>query len=695
MDRRQERFSLPFFRNNLPTLSEQNETQDQLLVPDAQGEDMYGSEYWLGSQLGRSAVTSSPRLRRRRRSSAGSMFSTASQSVRWSKRKMRERHDWLRKFSPLSSTDLLSGVKAPKSSISKKSNAFIVDPASKDYYYWLMAISLVTVYFIWTVVLRSAFDAVHEGALPSLLWFTMDLVCVGFYVGDIYVRTHTSYLHDGILEEDLAALKRHYLASFGWYVDVVAVVPLDIMYFLLFWSPPPPYLQWPKLLKLYRLKEFSDRTESYSRFPHMFRVLSLIHNLLVIIHWNACVYFLLSWYIGYGKDEWVYPSWNDTYQAQWGALTRQYIYCFYWSTLTLTTIGELPKPITDAEYVFVTLDYLIGILMFATLVGNMGGIIANMRKIRAKFQQRMDSIKVYMHQMNVPNHLQERVIKWFDYLCTHGHPIDDQTVLNYLPDKLKAEIGIHVHFETLKKVDFFEECEQGLLWELVLRLQMQVYSPGEYVCRKGDVGREMYIVSHGKLEVLPEENGEVLTELKPGDYFGEIGVLNLGRSHHRRTAFVRSVGYSDLLCLSRMDLLEVMQDYPQAMETLRAKGQKKLEIAGTPIIETPEMNGVLSNSSDSDPYSNSTSDEFEEDSDSEKKSSDRDSTTTIGSVAMMDQVIEIHYKLNHVEGMLKELLAVHKQKRTSRGSRMSQDDIHLTLNGYKHISMDRKISAHM
>ena len=33
-------------------------------------------------------------------------------------------------------------------------------------------------------------------------------------------------------------------------------------------------------------------------------------------------------------------------------LQRQYIYSMYWSTLTLTTIGETPKPERDIEYLF-------------------------------------------------------------------------------------------------------------------------------------------------------------------------------------------------------------------------------------------------------------------------------------------------------------------------------------------------------
>ena len=633
-------------------------------------------------------------LRPQRRGSASSILSSASSSGR-RRRKLRERHDWLRKFSPLgSSRDLLEGVKAPTSIGGERGDSLIVDPASKEYYYWLAAVTMVTVYYLWTVILRTAFDAVHNSTATALLWFLLDLLCFAVYAADIYMRCHTSYLHDGILEEDLSLLKRRYFASATCYVDVLAILPLDLLYLVLFWTPAPPYLHWPRLLKIYRLKEFFDRTESYSHSPHTCRVVFLIHDLLVIIHWNACIYFLLSKYIGYGNDEWVYPAWNSTDQAQWGTLTRQYVYCFYWSTLTLTTIGELPKPFSNIEFLFVTFDYLVGILMFATLVGNMGGIIANMRRLRTKFQHRMDSIKVYMHQMKVPSHLQERVIKWFDYLCTHGHPIDDQTVLNYLPDKLKAEIGIHVHFETLKKVDFFEECEQGLLWELVLRLQMQVYSPGEYVCRKGDVGREMYIVSHGKLEVLTDEHGEVLNELKPGDYFGEISVLNLGRSMRRRTAFVRSVGYSDLLCLSQIDLLEVMQDYPRAMETLRAKGQKKLNVEQGPSVQ-PSHSAILEESASESEHEQQTSNTDE----SDREYSDTDSRTTmLSNHVLMDQIVEIHLNLSKVESMLKELLGRNSHRSSRSSTSSSMGDLSFTVNGDRNSftpTLSRKISSHV
>lgn len=54
-----------------------------------------------------------------------------------------------------------------------------------------------------------------------------------------------------------------------------------------------------------------------------------------------------------------------------------------------------------------------------------------------------------------------------------------------ISDKLKAEIAINVHLDTLRRVEIFQNTEAGFLCELVLRLRPVLFSPGDYICRKG------------------------------------------------------------------------------------------------------------------------------------------------------------------------------------------------------------------
>lgn len=109
-----------------------------------------------------------------------------------------------------------------------------------------------------------------------------------------------------------------------------------------------------------------------------------------------------------------------------------------------------------------------------------------------------------------------------------------------------------------------------------------LFSPGDYVCRKNEVGHEMYIVSRGILEVVTNEGKTVVATLKAGSYFGEISMLNVGPAGNRRTASVRSVGYSDLFCLNKQDLWDVLKNYPNAEARIRARAEERLSKLSDP-----------------------------------------------------------------------------------------------------------------
>ncbi|XP_048640155.1 cGMP-gated cation channel alpha-1 [Marmota marmota marmota] len=453
----------------------------------------------------------------------------------------------------------------------EKKEVVIIDPSGNSYYNWLLCISLPVMYNWTMLIARACFDELQSDYLGY--WLVLDYISDIIYLIDMFVRTRTGYLEQGLLVKEKGKLIKKYTSGLQFKLDVLSMIPTDLIYFKLGWNYPEVRLN--KLLRISRMFEFFQRTETRTNYPNVFRISNLVMYIIIIIHWNACVYYSISKAIGFGNDTWVYPDIND---PEFGRLSRKYVYSLYWSTLTLTTIGETPPPVLDSEYIFVVVDFLIGVLIFATIVGNIGSMISNMNAARAEFQSRVDAVKQYMNFRNVGKDMEKRVIKWFDYLWTNKKTVDEKEVLKYLPDKLRAEIAINVHLDTLRKVRIFADCEAGLLVELVLKLQPQVYSPGDYICKKGDIGREMYIIKEGKLAVVADDGITQFVVLSDGSYFGEISILNIkgSKAGNRRTANIKSIGYSDLFCLSKDDLMEALTEYPDAKTMLEEKGKQIL-----------------------------------------------------------------------------------------------------------------------
>nr|CAD7427966.1 unnamed protein product [Timema monikensis] len=326
---------------------------------------------------------------------------------------------------------------------------------------WLLLVTLAVLYNLVFVIGRAVFWELNNAA-PAL-WWTLDCSCDVIYILDTLIHAHEGYLEQGLMEKDARKLRQHYLSSNKWRTDVLSLLPTDLAYL---WWPPyqcsvkvpcPVIVRLNRLLRFPRMSQYFDKTETRTGYPNAFRICKVVLAILVLIHWNACFYFAISYVIGFGSDNWVYNLRGDKNST----LSRQYIYSFYWSTLTLTTIGETPQPENDAEYLFVVADFLAGVLIFATIVGNIGSMISNMNVARVDFQTRMDGVKQYMAFRRVSHELEARAL-------------DEDRVLSALPDKLKAEIAIHVHLETLRQVRIFQDCEPGLLEELVLKLRLQV-----------------------------------------------------------------------------------------------------------------------------------------------------------------------------------------------------------------------------
>ncbi|EDW31921.1 GL10707 [Drosophila persimilis] len=332
-----------------------------------------------------------------------------------------------------------------------------------------MVVSMAFLYNFWVIIYRFAFQEINRRTIA--IWFCLDYLSDFLYLIDIFFHFRTGYLEDGVLQTDALKLRTHYMNSTIFYIDCLCLLPLDFLYLSIGFNS---ILRSFRLVKIYRFWAFMDRTERHTNYPNLFRSTALIHYLL-----NN----------GFGSRNWVY---HDSESAD---VVKQYLQSYYWCTLALTTIGDLPKPRSNGRV------------------------------------SKLDGVKTYMRMRRVPNHLQVKVIKWFDYLWLTQKCSDEERAVSCLPDKLKAS----------------------------------------------EVGKEMYIVNRGRLQVVADNGKTVMASLKAGSYFGEISILNMGTAGNRRTASVRSVGYSDLFVLSKKDMWDVLKEYPAARVRLESIAVKRLE----------------------------------------------------------------------------------------------------------------------
>jgi CRP/FNR family cyclic AMP-dependent transcriptional regulator len=109
----------------------------------------------------------------------------------------------------------------------------------------------------------------------------------------------------------------------------------------------------------------------------------------------------------------------------------------------------------------------------------------------------------------------------------------------------------------LKQVPFFSSLGKKELKALAQQTDELDVSSGKELATEGDFGQEFFVIRSGTAEVV--RHGERIGELGPGDFFGEIALVQ----EERRTATVRATSPMSVIVMTRQSFRALDQSMPQ------------------------------------------------------------------------------------------------------------------------------------
>jgi CRP/FNR family transcriptional regulator, cyclic AMP receptor protein len=116
----------------------------------------------------------------------------------------------------------------------------------------------------------------------------------------------------------------------------------------------------------------------------------------------------------------------------------------------------------------------------------------------------------------------------------------------------------------LKSVPIFAGISDEELRQVATFAQEISVEAGRDLVREGDFSYEFMVIEEGEAEVT--RAGEHVADLAPGDFFGEMGLLN----KTLRNATVTAKTPMQLVTLTGWDLRRIERTVPQAVERVRA-----------------------------------------------------------------------------------------------------------------------------
>ena len=113
--------------------------------------------------------------------------------------------------------------------------------------------------------------------------------------------------------------------------------------------------------------------------------------------------------------------------------------------------------------------------------------------------------------------------------------------------------------KVLESVPIFESLTGKELSEVARLTHERTYKRNEHVFKKHAPAEGMYVILHGEIEIKDPKSGNIFANLRSGDFFGELALLD---KEPRSASSIAKIP-SRLIGFFRTDLLTLMKRSPE------------------------------------------------------------------------------------------------------------------------------------